>query len=141
MAGSVTLTSSEVAGGAGVRKYSLAWVSDAAGAVSGTAVTLPPGTIIAVEFIPDSGGTQPSDLYDVTFTDAEGVNMFDDGAGTSIGANLSNATSSHKIPFVGGGSVTYVRQWLHGGSYTLVVAAAGNAKGGTVDIYVHPGVL
>jgi hypothetical protein len=142
VAGSVTLTSSEVAGSGGVRKYSLAWVSDAAGAVSGNAVTLGPGTIVVVEFVPDSGGTQPTDLYDVTaFNDPEGTNMFNDGAGASIGADLSNTAASHKVPFIGGGSVTYVRQWLHGGAYTLVVAAAGNAKGGTVHIYVMPVVL
>lgn len=142
MAGSVTMTSNEVAGSGGVTKYSLAWVSDAAGAVSGNAVALKPGTIIAVEFVPDSGGTQPTDLYDVTsLADAEGVNMFDDGAGASIGANLSNTTASHKVPFIGGGSVTYVRHWLQGGSYTLNVSNAGNAKGGTVVIFVAPGVL
>jgi hypothetical protein len=105
-------------------------------------VTIPDGTIIAVEFTPDSGGTQPTDLHDVTCTDDEGVNVFDDGAGTSIGANLSNAASAYRVPFFGGGgTVTYVRQWLHGGAYTLVVAAAGNAKGGTVNIYLHEGVL
>lgn len=141
MAGSVTMTSSAIPGSGGVRKYSLAWVSDAAGAVSGNAVTLPPGTIVMVEFVPDSGGTQPTDAYDLTFTDEESVNMFDDGSGTSIGANLSNSTATHKVPFIGGGAVTYVRQWLHGGSYTLVVAAAGNAKGGTVNIYLTPAVL
>jgi len=141
MAGSITVTTSEVAGGAGVREYSIAWTSDASGAVSGNTVAVAAGTIIAVEFVPGAGGVQPSDLYDVTFTDAEGVNMFDDGAGTSVGANLSNSAASHKVPFVGGGSVTYVRQWLHGGTYTPVVAAAGNAKQGTINVYVAPGVL
>ena len=141
MAGSITVTSSGVTGGAGVRKYSVAWTSDASGAVSGNTVEIGAGTIIAVEFTPGSGGVQPTDLYDVTFTDAEGVNMFDAGDGTSIGANLSNATASHKVPFVGGGAVTYVRQWLHGGDYTPVVAAAGNAKQGQIDVYVAPGVL
>lgn len=141
MAGSVTATVTQVAYSGGVTKYSLAWVSDAAGAVSGNAVTFKPGTIIAVEFVPDSGGTQPSDLYDVTFLDPESVNVFDDGAGTSIGANLSNTTATHKVPFIGGGTVTYVRHWLQGGSYTLTVANGGNAKGGTVVVYVAPGVL
>ncbi len=141
MAGSVVLTSSAVAG-SGVSKYSLDWTSDASGNVSANSVNLPSGTIVAVTFTPDSGGTQPTDLYDLTMTcDTHGVNILDDGSGTSIGANLSNATSTHKVPFVGGGAVTYVRQWLHGGGYTLVVAAAGNAKGGVVDIYVAPGVL
>lgn len=141
MAGSITVTTSEVAGGAGVREYSIAWTSDASGAVSGNTVVLGAGTIIAVEFVPGAGGVQPTDLYDVTFTDAEGVNMFDAGDGTSIGANLSNANASHKVPFVGGGAVTYVRMWLHGGDYTPVVAAAGNAKQGTINVYVAPGVL
>lgn len=141
MAGSIAVTTSEVAGGAGVREYSIAWTSDASGAVSGNTLTISAGTIIAVEFVPGAGGVQPTDLYDVTFTDAEGVNMFDDGAGTSVGANLSNATASHKVPFVGGGSVTYVRMWLHGGAYTPVVANAGNAKQGTINVYVAPGVL
>lgn len=141
MAGSITVTSSEIAGSGGIRKYSIAWVSDASGDVSANTVEMPAGTIVAVEFIPDSGGTQPTDLYDVTFTDAEGVNMFDDGSGTSIGADLSNSTATHKIPFVGGGSVTYVRQWLHGGTYTPVVANAGSAKGGTIDIYQATGVV
>lgn len=113
----------------------LDWTSDASGDVSGTSTTMPTGTVVAVEFTPDSAGTQPSDLYDVTFTDSNSVNVFDDGAGASIGANLSNAATVHAIPFVGGGAVTYVRRWLPGGSYTLVVANAGNAKGGLVTIY------
>ena len=145
MAGSVTLTSSQVVGGAGVRKYSLAWVSDAAGAVSGNSLTFPPGTVVLVEFEPDSGGTQPTALYDVDFLDAECVSMFSDGAASpaSIGANLSNTASAHRVPFIyGSAGATYVRAWLHGGTgYQLTVAAAGNAKGGTVNIFVAPGVL
>lgn len=141
MAGSITTTSSGVTGGTGVRKYSIAWTSDASGAVSGNTVAISAGTIVAVEFVPGAGGVQPTDLYDVTFTDADGINVFDDGAGASVGANLSNAAASHKVPFVGGGTVTYVRRWLHGGNYTPVVAAAGNAKQGTINVYVAPGVL
>ena len=139
VAGSVTMTLTRVS--PSVVKHSLAWVSDAAGAVSGNATTFLAGSIVSVEFVPDSGGTQPSDLYDVTMTNGDGVNMLDDGAGASIGANLSNATASHKVPFIGASTTSYVRQWLHSGSYTLVVANAGNAKGGTVNIYIHEGVL
>ncbi|MFH9073443.1 hypothetical protein [Streptomyces alboflavus] len=138
----MTATVSAVTGGAGVRKYSLDWTSDASGDVSGNSVTLPAGTIVAVTFTPDSGGTQPTDQYDVTMTcDQHGVNVLDNGAGTSIGANLSNAAATHKIAFIGAADTTYIRQWLHGGGYTLVVAAAGSAKGGLVDVYIAPGVL
>lgn len=140
MAGSITVTTSVLSRSGGVTKYSVAWTSDAAGAVSGTTFAMNPGTIILVDFVPGSGAAQPTDLYDVTMLDEHSVNVFDDGAGTSVGANLSNVNSTHKIPFVGGGSVTYVRHWLHGGDYQPVVAAAGNAKQGTIDIYVLPGL-
>lgn len=140
MAGAITFTSSRMS--RDVKKYSFAWTSDAAGAVSGIPQTLPAGSIVAVEFVPGAGGVQPTDLYDITLTDADGINVIDDGTGAaSIGANLSNANSSHKVPFVGGGAVTYVRRWLHGGAYTLVVANAGNAKSGTVNLYLHDDVL
>lgn len=135
MAGSITIVKTAVAESGGVGKISIAWVSDASGAVSGNTVTLGAGSVVLVEFVPDSGGTQPSDQYDVTFTDARSVNVFDDGSGTSIGANLSNTTATQKVPFIGGGAVTYIRRWLCGGLYTPVVANAGNAKGGTINIY------
>lgn len=119
-----------------VIKVSILWTSDASGNVSANTTSMPSGSILAVEFIPGAGGVQPTDLYDLTFTDALSVNVFDDGAGASIGANLSNATSTRKTPFVGGGAVTYLRRWLPGGDHTVVVANAGNAKQGTVNIYV-----
>jgi hypothetical protein len=138
VAGSVTTTVTQA--GAGVVKTSIAWTSDAAGAVSGTAVTLPAGTIVGVEFIP-SASVAPSNLYDVTMTDAGGANILDDGAGASVGLNLSDTTAAWKQPMVGGGAVTYVRRWIPAGDYTPVVANAGNAKQGTIVIYQAPGVL
>lgn len=142
MAGSITVTSSEVASSGGIRKYSVAWTSDAAGAVSGNTFDMATGTIVAVEFVP-SAVAAPTDLYDVTCLDDESVNIFDDGTGAaSIGANLSATAASYRVPFMGGGgTVTYVRQWLHGGSYQPVVANAGAAKSGVIDVYVAPGVL
>lgn len=137
--GTTVLTATEVAGSGGITKVSLAWTSSAGGAVSGNSLTLHPGTIVAVEFIPGSGGTQPTDAYDVDFLDAGGESMFSDGAATpaSIGTDLSNTTSAHRVPFIyGSAGATYVRTWLHGGAgYQLTVANAGNAKTGTVNIY------
>lgn len=141
MAGSITVTTSEERGG--VLKYSIAWTSDASGDVSGNAFTMGAGTIVLVEFVPDSGGTQPTDLYDVTMTGPSGVNVLDDGTGsTSIGANLSNSAASQRVPFIGaGGTVTYVRTWVPAGEFTPVVAAAGASKGGTINVFQLPGVL
>ena len=118
-----------------VIKTSIAWTSDAAGAVSANTVAMPAGSICSVQFTPSGGGTAPTTLYDVTFTNANGVNLFDDGTGTSIGADLSATVSTLKVPFIAGGASTFVRAWLAGGTYTPVVAAAGNAKQGTIIVY------
>ena len=118
-----------------VVKTSIAWTSDASGDVNANTVEMPGGSIASVQFTPSGGGTAPTTLYDVTFTNANSVNLFDDGTGTSIGANLSATLSTLKVPFIAGGSSTFVRAWLAGGTYTPVVAAAGNAKQGTIIIY------
>jgi hypothetical protein len=131
MAGSVTATQGSTS--QQVKRYSLAWTSDASGVVSGTSAPIGQGTIVAVTFSPGSGGTQPTDAYDLTLLcDTHGNDVMG-----GEGANLSNATSAHTVPFISNTSgVSFVRQWLHGGGYTLTIANAGNAKTGTVDIYV-----
>ena len=115
---------------------SIAWTSDAAGAVSGNTIEMPSGSVCSVHFIPGAGGVAPTTLYDVTFTNSDGINLFDDGTGlASIGANLSATVATMKVPFIAGASSTFVRAWLAGGLYTPVVANAGNAKEGTIKVF------
>lgn len=142
MAGSITVTTSDL--GSGITKYSVAWLSDGAGAVSSNTFSMKMGSIVAVEFIPDGGATAPDNLYDVDLLDAEGASMFSDGAASpaSIGANLSGTVAAHRVPFIfGAAGTTYVRSWLHGGSYQPTVAAAGAANGGTIIIFVADGIV
>lgn len=125
--GTVTTTTTNVRSGDSPLRttYSLAWTSTAGGAVSGNAVTIRPGKLLSVRFIPASGGTQPTDLYDVTLVDSDGVDVLAGG-----GANLSNAAAS-------------IQQWdppmFHDGTRTLdlVIANAGASKTGTVVISVE----
>lgn len=139
MAGSIVVTTREIANN--IVKYSAAWTSDVAGSVNGSVFDMAPGTIIAVEFIPGTGGAAPSSLHDVDLLDEEGVTMFDDGSGTSIGSNLSATDASHKVPLVGLVGVTIYRRWHHGGPVQLTVANAGDANSGTVNIFLAFGVL
>lgn len=127
--------------GAKVTKYNIAWASDASGNVNTTTFDMKSGSLVSVEFIPGAGGSQPTDLYDVDMRDEHGVSMFDNGAGTSIGANLSNALASHALPLFGLSGVSLVRRWHQGGPVELQVASAGNAKSGTVNVYVLDGVI
>lgn len=124
-----------------ITKYSVTWVSDAAGDVSGMLVTFKSGTIIAVEFIPGAGALAPDALYDVDMIDANGVSMFDNGAGTTIGANLSPTTAAMSLPLFGQTGTTPARRWHRGGPVQLLVAGAGDTNAGTVNVYILAGVL
>ncbi len=133
VAGSITVTTADLGGG--YTKVTIAWVSSAGGAVTENAVSLPRGHIHQVKFIPDGGGTQPTDLYDLTFVDAisGGVDFF-----TGIGANLSNANRKIGVPQVGDGTTALQRVFVEAGSYYPTIANAGNAKGGTVVLVMGP---
>jgi len=137
MAGSIVVTTTEISHN--TLRYRVGWTSDASGNVNGDTFSMAVGTIIAVEFTPGTGGLVPSSLYDVDLLDAQNVTMFDDGSGTSIGSNLSATDSSHKVPLVGLVGVTIYRRWHHGGAVQPTVANAGNAKSGTIDIYLLAG--
>lgn len=123
--GSVTLTSTSV--GRRITKHTIVWTSDAAGAVSGNGATLASidrGAVVQIELIPGSAGNQPTDLYDVTLVDDRSVDYLQ-----GVGANLSNSTSK---------LVLFDPPIHFDDSFNLdlVVANAGNAKQGTVIVYI-----
>lgn len=117
-----------------IRKYSLAWVSDSLGAVSGTLTEVISGVIVKAVFIPDSGGTQPTNLYDVTLLDENGLDVL-----AGRGANLSNSASSATAPglAVTDGTTTGIVPVPIDDQLELRVANGGNAKGGSVVLYVR----
>lgn len=133
VAGTVVLTTQSLGGG--YTKYIMSWVSSAGGVVTENAVTLPRGHIHQVKFVPDGGGTQPTDLYDVTLVDAisGGADFL-----TGIGANLSNANRKIGVPQIGDGTTALQRVFIEAGSYYPTVANAGAAKGGAIIIVMGP---
>lgn len=126
VAGSITVTTSDA--GAGLTKYSVAWLSDASGDVTENTFDVEAGELVQVEYVPDAGGTQPSDAYDVTLLNAAGTDLLGGG-----GANLSNATRTQAVPVIS----TYFRRTLEAGALTPTVDNAGNAKGGTLILLVR----
>lgn len=106
-------------------KYSLAWLSDASGAVSANPATFTGGILIQVKFVPDAGGTAPTTLYDVTLVDTDGVDYLA-GAGANLSATVSTVVRP-AAPLILDGT----------GTLDLVVSAAGNAKGGTVLLWIQ----
>ena len=124
MAGSITTTVSKKNS---LVKYKMDWLSDASGDVDVDAIPMIQGEIQSVHYFPDAGGTQPSDNYDLTMTDSYGVDIL-----TGTGANLSQTTDTYAVPALS----TYFKVVIEAGSYDLVIANAGNAKGGIVEVIV-----
>jgi len=136
MAGTLVVTSTENA--SGITKYTCAWTSTAGGAVSGNPFDVRRGCIFQVKFVPGSGGTQPTNNYTVVLNDTDGVDVF---AGIGGGTNLSNVASKIAVPYFGLAATQLYSFYYHDGSQQLdlVVAAAGNAKTGTVLIWSRVG--
>lgn len=106
-----------------IKKVVFTWTSSAGGAADATTAGYYTGRLIYAAQIPDSGGTQPTDAYDVTVADSDGVDLL-----KGLGANLSNAATTYKAESDGLGAV--VESQL-----TLAVTNAGNAKGGKTVLY------
>ena len=119
-AGTVTMTGTSTRGDS---RYVITWTSDAAGAVTGNAQTVKAGYLIQATLIPDSGGTQPTDLYDVTLVDESGLDLL-----AGQGANESNA-APHLLSF---DPPIYNKDTLD-----LRITNAGNAKGGKLVLVVR----
>ena len=122
MAGTVTLTEQTVGL---LKKVTFAWVSDAAGAADKVTTNIFSGEVVRAVHIPDSGGTQPTDLYDVDVNDADGADLLHGNA-----ANISNAAPTETAPKDGLGA-------LEKSKLTLAVTNAGNAKGGKTILYIR----
>lgn len=105
-----------------VTRFQFNWTSDASGNFEKT-ITDPPaffGRIIQLETKPGAGGDQPTDLYDITITNAMGADILG-----GEGANRSNASA--QIAFL-------THPVMVAGPLTFKVANAGSAKKGTIAI-------
>lgn len=136
MAGTLVVTSAAIA--SGIVKYTLAWTSTSGGAVSGNLFDVQRGSIVQVKFVPGSGGTQPTNNYTATLVDTDGVDLF---SGLGGGTNLSNSSSTIGVPYIGLSSTLKYSRVFHDGTQQLdlVIAAAGNAKTGTVMVLITVG--
>ena len=108
-----------------IRKYVIAWTCTAGGVVSEATNVILSGVIERVNFVPDAIDV-PTDQYTLTLADADGIDVL-----IGVGAQgLSSTTASTTIPLIAGNKIA-IDDVL-----TLAVAGAGNAKKGTVSIYL-----
>ncbi len=118
--GSITLTEQTFTS---IKLVKFAWTSDASGNVSGIpTVNSYEGLVLACVTVPTGGGTAPT-AYTFSIQDANGVDVLAQ-AGT---ARSTSAQETLKAPL---GVIAL-------STLTLVLASAGNAKQGTVYLFLR----
>lgn len=120
-AGTVTATEERVSS---PHKITLAWTSDGSGNVSGTSTSFAySGEIIRLVTVPD-GVAAPTDDYDVTLLDEDGVDVL-------MGAGIDRDTANTEQVLASSlGCVANDK-------LQLVISGAGATKQGTVHVYVR----
>lgn len=102
-----------------VRKHVISWTSDSSGDAT---QTIPiDGAIMRVVTNPDDSAA-PTDNYDVTFIDSDGLDLLN-----SECLNRDTANSEQVFP---------TNPPFHNGDVTVTIANAGDTKSGTVTVYV-----
>ena len=121
------------ANGSDVVKHTFDWVSAADGTATVASTVAVSGYIVRVVTIP-SASAAPTTLYDVTLTDADGIDIL-----AGQGANLSATVAASVCPGTPfkDGTTTSVTTMIVDGILTLNVTNAGNAKAGSVVVYVR----
>ena len=123
----MTVTNEQLVGN--IEKITASWTSDGSGDQTQSINIY--GVILRV--VTDPGSPAPTDNYDVTLPDANGVDLF-----AAQGANRDTSNAEHFCPGLAftDGTTTSVMPISHYGAATLAVANAGDSKTGEVVIYV-----
>ena len=119
--------------GTDIVKHTFEWVSDGSGNAALPSALPVSGQIVRVVSVP-SASAAPTANYDVTLTDADGVDVL-----AGQGANLSATLSANVCPGtpLKDGTTTSVLPLVVDSILTLNVSNAGDSKAGKVVIYVR----
>lgn len=107
-----------------VRKITWEWTSDGSGDASGTTTSAFSGKILALVTDPD-GTSAPTDNYDITITDEEGVDVL-----VAAGADRDTANTEQVVDQATLGVVA-------NDTLTLTVANAGDSNAGKVFLFIR----
>lgn len=117
-----------------VRKIVCAWTSASDGSVSGTVRLV--GTLVKATANPSA--TAPTDDYDVTLTDDDGINLLT--ASQSSFENRDTSTSEEVYFLVKDTAGTPLAQSVHPvvcGTVTVAITNAGDSKSGVLNLYLR----
>ena len=109
-----------------IKKIKFAWTSAANGTATGTTTKAFTGEILQLVTVPGSAGNQPTNLYDITITDQDGIDVLN-----GQGANRSNVNTEQVV-----GSLAGLRCVVND-KLTINVSIAGDTKQGTAYLYIR----
>lgn len=132
-----TLTLNERSGGGAsqsVEMLEYTWTSDSSGDVSDEETAHIDGIVANVVFVPESGGDQPDNNYDVTILDEKDIDIL-----SGRGADLSNTTATRIAPAVErhDGTTAGLGEVVVSEPLEITVANAGDTKKGIVRLYIR----
>lgn len=108
-----------------VKKIKFAWTTGSGGESPAVATTYAySGQVMQLTTVPSGGGTAPTDNYDVTLLDSDGVDVLAGGGADRDTANTETVRAS-SLGMVAGSPLT------------LNVASGGNSKQGTAYVYIR----
>ena len=127
-----------------LKKVIVDWISDSAtGAVSGTTAVKVVGRLVKATTDPAAGGSAPTDNYDITVTDDEGVDVLAACQGTLADRDTANTEEQYfLVKDLAAG--TPLAQSIHPAVCSplgFAVAAAGNSKAGQIILFVEGELL
>jgi hypothetical protein len=114
-----------------VKKTTFTWTSDASGDVSGGAKPEISGEILRVVTNPD-GTDAPTDNYDIVLNDDDSVDIAQGLLANRDTANTEEIIVKKEIAV---GATTELAAVFHHGLVDCVIANAGDAKKGVVNVY------
>jgi len=103
-------------------KVSFAFVTASDGTAGGATTQSLTGELIRAVFVPGSGGSQPTNAFDVVVNDSDGYDVL-----AGQGANISNAAPTTVVSSLGA---------VFNSALTLAVTNAGDTKSGTIILYI-----
>lgn len=108
-----------------LQKIQWDWLSATGGAVSSAASGWYCGKIVKVSLASDAGDTAPTNLYDVTIEDQDGLDVLSGGGADVTAAATVYINDPTKV------------LWVRSNVLTLKVATAGDANGGVVTMLIQ----
>lgn len=130
--GTVTIAAETIPAG---EKVTITWTSTSGGEADASGIPLN-GYVERV--VTNPGSAAPTANYDIVIQDADGADIL-----AAKGANRHTSSTEQIVPFIGDGtgvdgltSANAFSKVLTYGDHSMFIDNAGNAKGGTVVIYL-----